>query len=194
MGERRRPPSLDLHASGFPTQRTSVPCLALARERSETRPNDLQHPERTEEVEKGVDLCRTPRHLDNDRFEPHIDELGAKRLNEALEIAPHLKWRLHADETELARHRIAVREVFDLENVHLLSELLAHLVHDPFVSYLEEDRHPRHPGFLTGTYGDRGNVESPTKEETRNSVEDAGKIIYLESKELLHSGFTPSIS
>src|SRR6185437_3143274 len=81
----------------------------------------------------------------------------------------------HLDQRELARHRVVVVLLDDLDDVDQLVELLGDLLERGLLGG-HHDGHPRHVLLLGGTHRQRLDVETAPREQRRDPSENAGLV------------------
>src|SRR5690606_1117088 len=97
--------------------------------------------------QKCIELRSAAGELDGVVAVGDVDDAAAEDVGHALHLLPVLTHRAHFHQHELALDVVALGQVYDLDYVHQLVELLVDLL-DDIVRAAGDDRHPRHGRVL----------------------------------------------
>src|SRR5215472_13033887 len=132
--------------------------------------------------------------LDRDRVERHVDDPRAEEPRCLQHLRAAIGVGADLDEDQLALHGLRRLELYDLEHVNELIELLGDLLQGVLVAV----HHDRHAGdFLVLGRPDREgvDVEAPAGEQARDPDEDARLVLHENGEGVRrHSSVPPSQS
>ena len=133
----------------------------------------------------GVNLIRSPGHLNRDAALAEVDGITIQCLGQLKHLAAHVRLTVDLYECEFAMNDIVVCPVRSMHNVHKLVELFGYLLQYLIVA-INDYWHTRLGRIKCLSDGEAVNVEAPAAEQSRNTGEYAESILYKYRYDVFH--------